>query len=130
MPLGSGYGPAEINGAQALAAFDALRSTGSHSDAPWTNLFLGAQPSMQYGGEQRTSSAAPEAGCRVAPLGLSALEGRYAGQAQASPLSANGATIAAQVALPGVNGTNDTLSTYNEQQFTGLRHAYPYFCQT
>jgi len=120
MPLGSGYGPAEINGAQALSAFDALRAAGTHADTPWTNLFLGAQPRLQYGGEQQ-SSAAPEQGCRVAPLGLPSLEGRYAGTAQASPLSANGATIAVQVALPGVNGINDTLSTYNEQQFTGVR---------
>jgi hypothetical protein len=123
MPLGSGYGPADVSGASAMAAFNAARPT-VQNDTPWTSLFLGAQPAMQYASLflqslQGRPSTTPDTGCRILPLGLPALEGRYAGRSQAVAPSTN-ATMGTQLALPGVNNTNDLMSQHNEQQFAGV----------
>ena len=127
MPMGSGYGPADITGTAAFAAFNAVRPTPG-TDTPWASLSLGASGSMQYSSSgdstpQGRSSLAPDPGCRLLPLSLPALEGRYAGRSQAASPAAN-TTVSALAtsagALPGVSGSNDLMSTYNEQQFTGV----------
>jgi hypothetical protein len=128
IPMGSGYGPADITGTGALAAFNAIRPSPG-TDTPWASLSLGASGSMQYsssgdGASQGRSSLTPDPGCRLLPLALPALEGRYAGRSQAVAPAAN-TTISALAtssgALPGVSGSNDLMSTYNEMKFSGVR---------
>lgn len=122
-PLGSGYGPAEISGAGALQTFNAARST-PQSDLPWMSLSLGAQPAVQYSAlavsAQNDVPGTPAPGCRVLPMRLPAMEGRYAGEARSAPLAAN-ATMPTLTALPGVNLVNDALSKENEQVYAGVK---------
>jgi len=123
-PLGSGYGPAEISGTGALQAFNAARST-PQSDLPWISLSLGAQPAVQYSAlavaGQNEAAGAPAPGCRVLPMRLPAMEGRYAGEARSAPLPANATmTDPKLTALPGVNLVNDALSKENEQVYAGV----------
>jgi hypothetical protein len=121
IPLGSGYGPAEIDASKVFDAFSQARQVAPSADTPWTNLLLGSQPQIRsYGGGQLASSI-PAPGCRIPPLILPTLEGRYAGSAQARPLPVSGTTLVSQSALPGVTGSNDLLSTYNERPFAGVR---------
>jgi hypothetical protein len=121
LPIGSGYGPAEIFGTGALQAFNAARSN-PQSDEPWLALLLGAQPALQYSKlaqGQNESAGMPDAGCRLLPMRLPAIEGRYAGDARSAQLPAN-ATMRALTALPGVNLVNDPLSQDNEQVYAGV----------
>jgi hypothetical protein len=123
LPLGSGYGPAEISGTGALQAFNAARST-PQSDLPWLALSLGAQPAVQYSTlavtAQNETPGSPPQGCRLLPMSLPAMEGRYAGDARSAPLAAN-ATMPTLTALPGVNLVNDALSQENEQVYAGVK---------
>jgi len=126
MPIGSGYGPADISGTAAMAAFNALRPTAGR-DEPWTALVRGASGAMQYGSGKpggQLSATTPDSGCRIVPLGLPALEGRYAGASGAALPPANAtmtSLAAADGSMPGVSGSNDLMSTYNELQFVGTR---------
>ena len=126
MPLGSGYGPAEIN---PRIVFDELmdaRSFGS-SDDPWLAVLCGGNPASQYRSLRPTKDLlTPDQGCRTLPPGLALLEGRYGGRARKDTDTIDpdvGLSMAdyghAFEALPGRENDNDLLSQFNELQYTG-----------
>ncbi len=124
MPLGSGYGPAEING---RAIFDELMDARSFasSDDPWLSVFCGGDPPSQYRClRPPIDQYKPDPGCRTVPPGLSSLEGRYGGRARRDVIDLDVGQSVADYdqtfeALPGLEGINDPLSELNEQQYAG-----------
>jgi hypothetical protein len=125
MPLGSGYGPAEING---RVIFDELMNSRDFagSDDPWLSVFCGADPQGQYKClRPPVDQFRPDPNCRTLPPGLTSLEGRYGGRARRDMIDPDFGMPSADYdqtfeALPGFEGINDPLSLFNELQYTGI----------
>jgi hypothetical protein len=124
MPLGSGYGPAEIN---PRVVFDELMNSRNFasSDDPWLSVLCGGDPQSQYKCLRPPADLLkPDQGCRTIPPGFASLEGRYGGKARqdmidpdvGQPMTDYDQTFEA---LPGFEGIDDPLSVFNQQQFTG-----------
>ena len=115
LPIGSGYGPAEINGATVFRSL-ADASADPAGDNPWLNLLLGGRaPQTLY------TAMAPRPGDRLLPLVFPAgqeIEGRYGWRAndQVEPVGRSDtlADLATRVPMPGRNGEDDPASKDDE----------------
>lgn len=124
MPLGSGYGPAEIS---PRVVFDELMDSRNFasSDDPWLAVLCGGNPASQYKGLRPPKDLlVPDQGCRTIPPGLASLEGRYGGRARQDMIDPDVGQPMAEYdqtfeALPGFEGIDDPLSVFNQQQYTG-----------
>lgn len=124
MPLGLGYGPAEID---PRIAFDELSLDNGlpTSEEDWLAILCGANTAWQYrarGGKQ--GNPVPDRNCRTVPPGLAALEGRYGGRARTETIDPDSGSTVSEYdvdfeALPGLEGVNDPLSACNEVHYAG-----------
>lgn len=119
MPMGSGYGPAEINGGSVFAWLTGTNgSSYSMIDNPWRNLLVGGSNSVIYSGSVPRPGDRLLSGSYAATIGI---EGRYG--RQANPVSITGSTASlttisstntGSLPMAGLNGVDDLVGKENE----------------
>lgn len=126
IPIGSGYGPAEINGSK---VFSRLTGTNSMPDNPWAAILTGIRgtggPTSLYSGKARD---------RITPATYPSsigIEGRYGHEANVLPIttgtlfSAISGTASGRLPLAGFNGVDDTVGKDNEQSLIAVSGSDP-----
>ncbi len=121
IPNGSGYGPAEINGAK---VFSALTGTNPIPDNPWASILVGARSPQFYSGAARD---------RITPATYPStigIEGRYGHEANSltiatGTLSALSGTASGRLPLAGFNGVDDSVGKDNERTLIAVSGTNP-----